>query len=142
MLELLTKAARSFLKQNPGGVPGWIEPEHLVGFLLSAEEDPESLTAAQIGQKLQASLFAAIFSGKKASDLVAEAAGFKKVADVIPFDPDRRKALRKDEADLRKVRKEIALIRSGGHVPNLTMEGALSVERALVRTIRNKKKLL
>lgn len=52
------------------------------------------------------------------------------------------RALRQDQALLKRMRRDLATIRRGGHVENLTAEGARSVIRALRATIANKRKMI
>jgi len=53
-----------------------------------------------------------------------------------------RHALRADQAALARMRRNLATLRAGGHVENLTVRGAQHVIRALRAVIANKRKLL
>lgn len=61
---------------------------------------------------------------------------------IIPFDTEARRALQKDEADLRKVEKILTSLQAGRHEANWTIKGALETRRGLRAAIRAKRSRL
>jgi hypothetical protein len=53
-----------------------------------------------------------------------------------------RSALAKDIADLASTRRQLAILERGGHVQNLTLDGAWARLRGLEAAIHNKQKIL
>jgi hypothetical protein len=128
--------------------PSWVTTDHIIAFMLARHPDRTIFSALEFSKVAADALSVALLSGEKAADKVLKLADLsppekkQAAARVIPFDPAARRALQKDERDLVKIRQDIDRLRSGLRVPNLTLSGALTVERGLLAAIRAKKKLL
>ena len=128
------------------GFPQWITADHVIAFLYhDLSGDPFMLSPHELAERISSSLASTLRAGKIAADEAVRLAVTETSsppARVIPFNREARHAIRKDERDLTEVRRVIAALREGRKVGHWKLSSALADERALLATIRNKKKLL
>jgi len=121
-----------------------VSAEHVLAFMMVKHRDPGTFTAESFARAASEALSTALIAGERSAREVLKLSGIevRKPAELIPFDPEARRALRKDERDLEKIRRQISHLRAGGKVENLTLRSALEVESGLLWAIRAKKRLL
>lgn len=142
-LDVYLQLIQNSLARRTQSIPSWVEPEHVLAVVM-IEHRPGDLTGREFAQVASQALATVLVAGEDASDktrdlMIPETSTPSKV---IPFDPEARRALQKDEADLREVEKILASLQAGRPEPNWTVEGALRTRRGLRAAIRAKRSRL